>query len=58
MLIGGDDISYVVNTVPLVHAFTCFSLFVYIRAHFSFALIKGNLTAQLRWRACSQTKKS
>ena len=44
----------VMLSIPLVHAFTCFSLFVYIRAHFSFALIKGNLTAQSRWRACSQ----
>ena len=37
MLIGGDDIS---NDV------TCFSMFVYIRARFRFALIGGNLTAQ------------
>ena len=44
----------VMLSIPLVHAFTCFSLFLYIRADFSFALIKGNLTAQSRWRACSQ----
>ena len=44
----------VMLSIPLVHAFTCFSLFVYIRTDFSFALIKGNLTAQSRWRACSQ----
>ena len=53
MLIGGDDI-IVMLSIPLVHAFTCFSLFLYIRTDFSFALIKGNLTAQSRWRACSQ----
>ena len=35
----------VMLSIPLVHACTCFSLFVYIHAHFSFALIKGNLTA-------------
>ena len=50
MPIGGDDML----SIPLVHAFTCFSLFVYICADFSFALIKGNITAQSRWRACSQ----
>ena len=44
----------VMLSIPLVHAFTCFSLFLYIRTDFSFALIKGNLTAQSRWRACSQ----
>ena len=43
MLIGGDDISDVVNTLG-----TCFSMFVYIRARFRFALIGGNLTAQSR----------
>ena len=41
MLIGGDDISNDVMTLG-----TCFSMFVYIRARFRFALIGGNLTAQ------------
>ena len=41
MLIGGDDIS---NDVIIFG--TCFSMFVYIRARFRFALIGGNLTAQ------------
>ena len=41
MLIGGDDIS---NDVILLG--TCFSMFVYIRARFHFALSGGNLTAQ------------
>ena len=41
MLIGGDDISSDVITLG-----TCFSMFVYIRAHFRFILIAGNLTAQ------------
>ena len=41
MLIGGDDISKDVITLG-----TCFSMFVYIRASFCFALIGGNLTAQ------------
>ena len=41
MLIGGDDISNDIMTLG-----TCFSMFVYIRAHFCFALIGGNLTAQ------------
>ena len=31
------------TTVP---SFTCFSMFVYIQAHFCFAPIGGNLTAQ------------
>ena len=39
MLIGRDDI---INDVII----TCFSMFVYIRARFFFALIGGNLTAQ------------
>ena len=39
MLIGGDDI---INDVII----TCFSMFVCIHAHFRFALIGGNLTAQ------------
>ena len=42
MLIGGDDgISNDVITLG-----TCFSMFVYIRARFPFALIDGNLTVQ------------
>ena len=41
MLIGGDDISNDIITLG-----TCFSMFVYIHAHFHFALIGGNLTAQ------------
>ena len=44
MLISGYGISYDVFT--LARAFTCFSMFVYIRARFRFALIGGNLTAQ------------
>ena len=39
MLIGRDDI---INDVII----TCFSMFVYIRALFRFALSGGNLTAQ------------
>ena len=42
MLIGRD---YISNDV-ITHS-TCFSMFVYIRARFRFALISGNLTAQL-----------
>jgi len=42
MLIGGDDISNDIITLG-----TCFSMFVYIHAHFCFTLIGGNLTAQL-----------
>ena len=41
MLIGGDDIS---NDVIILG--TCFSIFVYIRTRFRYALIGGNLTAQ------------
>ena len=41
MLSGGDDISNDVITLG-----TCFSLFVYIRAHLCIMLIGGNLTAQ------------
>ena len=41
MLISGDDISNDVITLG-----TCFSMFVYIRAHFRFTLIGGNLTNQ------------
>ena len=43
MLIGGDDISNDVITLG-----TCFSMFVYVHAHFRFMLINRNLTAQLR----------
>ena len=41
MLIGGDDISNGAITLGM-----CFSMFLYIRAHFRFSLIGGNLTAQ------------
>ena len=41
VLIAGDDIS---NDVIILGS--CFSMFVYIRACFRFALIGGNLTAQ------------
>ena len=41
MLIGGEDISNNVITLG-----TCFSMVVYIRTLFHFALIWGNLTAQ------------
>ena len=41
MLIGRDDISNDIITIG-----TCFSKFVYIRAHCHFALIGGNLTTQ------------
>ena len=41
MLIDGDDISNEAITLG-----TCFSMFVYNRARFRFALIGGNLTAQ------------
>ena len=41
MMIGGDDISDDVITLGM-----CFSMFVYIRAHFRFVLIARNLTAQ------------
>ena len=37
-------------SLPLARAFTCFSMFVYIRARVRFALISGNLTAQLTGR--------
>ena len=40
MLSGADNISNDVITLG-----TCFSMFVYIRARFRFALIGGNLTA-------------
>ena len=42
MLSGRHDISNDIITLG-----TCFSLFVYIRAHLRFMLIGGNLTAQL-----------
>ena len=38
MLIGIDDISNDIITIGM-----CFSMFVYIHAHFHFALIGGNL---------------
>lgn len=41
MLLGGDDISNDAITLRM-----CFSMFVYIRAHFRFILIARNLTAQ------------
>ena len=41
MLIGRDDISNDIITLA-----TCFSKFLYIRAHCHFALIGGNLTTQ------------
>ena len=41
MLIGRDDISNDIITLA-----TCFSKFVYIRAHCHFVLIGGNLTTQ------------
>ena len=41
MLIGRDDISNDVITLG-----TCFSMFVYIRAHFRFSLIGRNQIAQ------------
>ena len=41
VLIGSDDIS-----IDAITLGTCFSMFVYIRAHFHFLLIGGNLTAQ------------
>ena len=41
MLIGEDDISNDITTLG-----THFSMFVYIHAHFCFALIGRNLTAQ------------
>ena len=41
MVIGVDDIGNDVITLD-----TCFSMFVYIRACFRFALISGSLTAQ------------
>ena len=42
MLIDGDDISKDFITLD-----RCFSMFVYIHARVPFALIGGNLTAQL-----------
>ena len=41
MLIGGDDISNDILTLG-----TCFEMFVYIYAHFCFALIGRNLSVQ------------
>ena len=34
------------TSLPLARTFTCFLMFVYIRARVRFALIGGNLTAQ------------
>ena len=59
MLIGGDDISNDVITLG-----TCFSMFVYIRARFRFALIgevwplrrrgaTGELEAEFKFQRCS-----
>ena len=42
ILISGDDISNDIITLG-----TCFSMFVYVRAHFRFTLIVGNVTAHL-----------
>ena len=42
MLLGGDDISNDVITLGM-----CFSMFVYIRAHFQFILIARNLMKSL-----------
>ena len=41
MVIGGDDLRNDIITLG-----KCFSMFVYIRARFHFALIGGNLMAQ------------
>ena len=46
MVIGGDDINSDIITLG-----TCFSMFVYIRAGFRFAMIGGNLTALLPFPA-------
>ena len=45
MLIGGDDITNDI-TNDVITLGKCFSMFVYIRARFPFALIDGNLTVQ------------
>ena len=42
MLIGGDDISHDVVTLG-----RCFSMFVYIRARFRFALSRRGATGEL-----------
>ena len=44
ILIGGDDINNDDITLGM-----CFSMFIYIRAYFHFALICRNLTAQSTW---------
>ena len=41
------EMTLVMTSLPLAHAFMCFIMFVYIRAGFHFVLIGGNLTAQL-----------
>ena len=44
MLIG--EMTLVLTSLPFARAFTCLSMFVYIRARVRFAQISGNLTAQ------------
>ena len=39
------ELTLVMTSIPLARAFTCFLMFVYIRARFRFALIGGNLAA-------------
>ena len=39
------ELTLVMTSIPLARAFTCFLMFVYIRARFRFALIGGNLGA-------------
>ena len=56
MLISGDNTSNGIITLG-----TCFSMFVYIRVRFRFALIGGNLTVdgepQGNWRRNSNSRK-
>ena len=40
------EMTLVMTSLPLAHAFTCFSMVVYVRARLRFALISGNLAAQ------------
>ena len=42
------EMTLAMTSLPLAFGFVCFSMFVYIRARFRFALIGGNLTAQGR----------
>ena len=53
MLISGDNTSNGIITLD-----TCFSMFVYIRARFHFALIGGNLTVdgEGNWRRNSKSR--